>query len=156
VLLRGRRGTELGLSLVGYERPDEHVDPWDSNSLLVEVRLLAPEGSWDVVDPCLTTWEAAQVIRWLTAFASRADLVANRGLAVQAPNVTLLGQAFPGEPDRIAIRACFALERRPPWLRGGRDLCVDLDVDRPQLAAAARSLSADLARFPQRGDDPTL
>ncbi|MGH9222766.1 MAG: WapI family immunity protein [Acidimicrobiales bacterium] len=156
MLLRGRQGTELGLTLVGYQFPDELVDPWESNTLLVEVRLLAPEGSWDVVDPCLTTWETAQVTRWLAAFASRADLVANRALGVQAPNVTLGGQAIAGEPDRVAIRACFALELRPPWLRGGTNLCVDVDVDRPQLATAARHLQADLARFPQRGDDPTL
>ena len=156
MLLRGRHGTELGLTLVGYQFPDELVDPWESNTLLVEVRILAPQGSWDVVDPCLTTWETAHIIRWLAAFANRVDLVANRGLAVNAPNVTLAGQAIHGEPDRVAIRACFALELRPPWLGRTGDLCVNLDVDRSQLAAAARQLQSDLARFPQRGDDPTL
>jgi len=156
VLLRGRQGTELGLTVVGYQFPAELIDPWESNTLLVEVRLLAPEGSWDVVDPCLTTWEAAQIVRWLAAFAQRADLVANRALAVNAPNVTLLGRAVKGEPDRVAIQACFALELRPPWLGRTGDLCVDVDVDRRQLALAARQLQADLTRFPQRGDDPTV
>jgi hypothetical protein len=156
VLLRGRHGTELGLTVVGYEFPDERVDPWDSNSLLVEVRLLAPQGSWDVIDPCLTTWEARHVVRWLWALGRRADLVANRALGLSAPNVTLTGEAVKGEPDRVDVRACFALERRPPWVGGSGNLCVDLDVDRPQLARAAQQLRADLDRFPQRGDDPTL
>jgi hypothetical protein len=156
VLLRGRQGTELGLTIVDYEFPDEARDPWESNALLVEVSLLAPEGSWHVVDPCLTTWETTQIVRWLAAFAQRADLVANRALAVNAPNVALHGRARPGEPDRVDVRACFALERRPPWIRGSANLCVDLDLDRPQLAAAGRQLHADLARFPQRGADPTL
>ena len=160
MLLRGRQGTELGLTIDGYQFPGELVDPWESNALLVEVRIVAPEGSWDVVDPCLTTWEAAKVFAWLNALARGADLVAARPLAVHAPNVTLHGQARPGDPDRVDIRACFALERRPPWLAsgGGRtgSLCVDLDADRAQLAHAARAFAADLARFPQRGDDPTL
>ncbi len=156
MLLRGRQGTELGLTIVDYQFPDEARDPWDSNSLLVEVSLLAPEGSWHVVDPCLTTWEAAQIVRWLAAFGQRADLVAARALAVNAPNVTLVGRARPAEPDRVDIRAGFALERRPPWIRGSANLSVDLDVDRPQLAHAARQLQGDLTRFPQRGDDPTL
>jgi hypothetical protein len=33
---------------------------------------------------------------------------------------------------------------------------VELEVDRDQVAEAAVSLAADLERFPQRGDDPTL
>ena len=154
--LVGRQGTELGLAIEGYQFPAEQVDPWESNTLLVEVRLLAPQGSWDVIDPCLTTWEGTQVVRWLAAFAARADLVAARPLALSAPNISLFGRARAGEPDRVDVRACFALELRPPWLGRTGDLCVDLDVDRPQLADAARSLQADLTRFPQRGDDPTL
>ena len=158
MLLRGRQGTELGLTLAGYQFPRELIDPWESNALLVEVRIVAPEGSWDVVDPCLTTWEAAHVVAWLNALARRADLVAARPLGVNAPNLTLIGHARRGEPDRVDVRACFALERRPPWLAGagGRNLCVDLDVERAQLARAAHDLAADLATFPQRGDDPTL
>ena len=156
MLLRGRQGTELGLALAGYQFPDEQVDPWESNALLVEVRITAPEGSWHVVDPCLTTWEATHVLAWLRALARQADLVAARPLGVSAPNVTAHGRARPGEPQRVDLHACFALERRPPWTGHTGNLCVDLDVDRSQLAAAARDLAADLARFPQRGDDPTL
>jgi hypothetical protein len=33
---------------------------------------------------------------------------------------------------------------------------VDLDVGAADLAAAAAAVREDLARFPQRGDDPTL
>jgi hypothetical protein len=159
MLLRGEQGTELELQLVGYEHPREETDPWESNSLLVSVRVIAPQGSWEVVDPCLTTWEAAHVVRWCAALAARADLVANRPLGISEPNVAFTGRARRGHPDHVDVRACFALELRPPWVRavaGTGDLCVDLEVGRDQLAAAARALAADLDRFPQRGHDPTL
>lgn len=159
MLLRGEQGTELELRLVGYEHPQERFDPWDSNSLLVSVRVIAPQGSWEVVDPCLTTWEAAHVVRWCAALAARADLVANRPLGVSEPNVSFLGRARAGRPDQVDVRACFALELRPPWLKavaGSSDLCVDLAVRRDQLAAAGSALAHDLGRFPQRGADPTL
>ncbi|MFN2502918.1 MAG: hypothetical protein ABR540_01565 [Acidimicrobiales bacterium] len=159
MLLRGRQGTELELGVVGYEYPDERFDPWDSNWLLVSVRVLSPEGSWEVVDPCLTTWEGERLARLLTALGRRADLVAGRPLGLSEPNLTITGRPVRGQPDRVDVRACFALELRPPWLKtvsGSGNLCVDLDVGRPDLARAAGDLRADLARFPQRGDDPTL
>jgi hypothetical protein len=59
----------------------------------------------------------------------------------------------------VQVRACFALELRPPWAgtaAGSDDLCVDLDVERDDLARAAASLLSDLVSYPQRGDDPTL
>ncbi|MDQ3980874.1 MAG: hypothetical protein M3314_15220 [Actinomycetota bacterium] len=159
MLLRGRQGTELELGIVGYEFPDERFDPWDSNSLLILVRVVSPEGTWEVIDPCLTTWEVDHMVRWLAALAHRADLVAGRPLGLAEPNLTVTSRALPGEPDRVEVRACFALELRPPWVRsvaGAANLCVDLDIDRDDLVTAARQLRADLARFPQRGDDPTL
>jgi hypothetical protein len=156
VLLRGREGNELELGLVGYQFPDEERDPWDSNWLLVSVRVLAPEGSWEVVDPCLTTWEAKHLVSWLVYVASH-DL---RSVPVtfSEPNLTVTARAGAGMM-RVAVRACFALELRPPWARmvaGSANLCVDLDVDRGDLARAAASLLSDLVAFPQRGDDPTL
>ncbi|MGH9279787.1 MAG: WapI family immunity protein [Acidimicrobiales bacterium] len=159
MLLRGREGSELELAIVGYQFPAERFDPWDSNWLLVSVRVRATEGSWEVVDPCLTTWEGAELARWLAAIAHRADMLAARPLSLTEPNLTITAAAVRGEADRVAVRACFALELRPPWLKsaaGSNNLCVDLDVDRAQLARAATDLRADLDRFPQRGDDPTL
>ena len=152
MLLRGRQGTELELRIVGYEHPEEQVDPWDSNSLLVDVRLVTPAGSWHVVDPCLTTWEADHVVRWLATLAGRPDVV---GGQLTEPNVTLTARAA-APTQGLDLRACFALERRPPWLGSG-DLCVDLiDLDRADLAAAATTFHGEAAQFPQRGDDPTL
>lgn len=157
VLLQGSDGSELGLAIVGYRFPGSELDPWDSNGLLVSIRVVAPEGTWEVVDPCLTTWEAAQLIRWLTAAAQTTTLGLSR-IALTEPNLS-----FTAEPaartGRVRVRARFELERRPPWARAAAlasDLFVDLDVERPQLAAAAASLAGDLARFPQRGQDPTL
>lgn len=158
--LRGRQGTELELGIAGYQFPDELVDPWESNALLVSVRVLAAEGSWEVVDPCLTTWEGAELARWLAAVARRPDLLAaGRALTLTEPNLVVTATAVRGEPDRVDLHACVALELRPPWLKsaaGSTNLCVPLDVDRAQLARAAAALRADLARFPPRADDPTL
>lgn len=157
MLLRGRQGTELALSIVDYQFPENFADPWDSNWLLVSVRVVAPQGTWEVDDPCLTTWEAQHLVRWLVAVAARPSTPGR--ILFTEPNVTVWATLPPAVPDRAHLRACFALELRPPWLgsaAGSGDLCVELDVSRTDLVRAAASLRSDLDRFPQRGDDPTL
>lgn len=156
--LRGREGNELALSIVGYQFPDETVDPWDSNGLLVSVRVVSPQGTWEVVDPCLTTWETSRLASWLTAVARGSMLGAVPGLA--EPNLSVRATVDSlGPAAGVSLRACFELENRPPWapmVAGSRNLCVDVEVGRSEIGDAAADLRADLVRFPQRGDDPTL
>ena len=157
MLLRGKEGNELEVSLVGYQFPDEERDPWDSNWLLVSLRVVSPQGSWEVVDPCLTTWEAKHLVAWLVNAAAR-DPGATPATFTE-PNLTITARSRARAPLRVHVRACFQLELRPPWAKtvsGGGDLCVDLDVERGALARAAASLLGDLVRYPQRGADPTL
>jgi hypothetical protein len=157
MLLTGREGNELEVGIVGYQFPDEGRDPWDSNWLLVSVRVLSPEGSWEVVDPCLTTWEAKRLVSWLIHAAARDPSTVD--MAFTEPNLTVTARSRSSAPLRVHVRACFALELRPPWAStaaGSDNLCVELDVDRSDLARAAASLLSDLVAFPQRGADPTL
>ena len=158
MLLRGRDGSELRLEVVGYQFPGVETDPWDSNSLLVAVRVVSQHGTWEAVDPCLTTWEAAHLVRWLAALASGDALAVRQGYS--EPNVRLLVNGLSPDFELARVHACFELETRPPWLPGpaaGRDtLCVDLDLPRAALRDAAVDLARQLQRFPQRGDDPTL
>jgi hypothetical protein len=158
MLLRGREGSELRLDVVGYQFPDVEADPWDSNSLLVAVRVVSSQGTWEAVDPCLTTWEAARLVVWLAALAARDASAVRR--AFNEPNVRMSVNGLSPDFELARVHTCFELETRPPWLPGpaaGRDtLCVDLDVPRAMVRDAAVDLARQLRRFPQRGDDPTL
>jgi hypothetical protein len=158
MLLRGRDGSELELDVLGYQFPHVEADPWDSNSLLVALRVVSAHGTWEAVDPCLTTWEAARLCRWLALLAA-GDASAVRQ-ALNEPNVRVSVNGLAPDFSRARVHACFELETRPPWLPGpaaGRDtLCVDLDLPRAELREAAVDLARQLRRFPLRGDDPTL
>src|SRR5687768_7430150 len=106
--LRGAEGNELELAIAGYQFPDEERDPWDSNGLLVSVRVLSPEGSWSVVDPCLTTWEAKHLVSWLVHAATREPSASSMTFA--EPNLTVVAGPVAGDPDAVRVRASFALE----------------------------------------------
>ena len=116
--------------------------------------VLADGMTWSFDDPCLTTWEAVELGRWLSAVAGGSVRPSLSGtgqdeqmLVFVEPNVALSLQ------ERIAdrVRVHFSLEALPPWLRGaGRpgifDFFVVLDVSAAELADWTTSLS----RFPQR------
>ncbi|MGQ0743954.1 MAG: WapI family immunity protein [Acidimicrobiales bacterium] len=154
VLLAGREGNQLEMAVLGYQFPDEQTDPWDSNWLLVGVRVVSPAGSWEVVDPCLTTWEAASLVGWLVKAVGHSDQAGP--MTFTEPNLCVSVRPKPRSPKRVLMSAQLALELRPPWsgAAGADRLDVDLDLDRADLARAAASLLADVVRFPRRGDPP--
>ena len=137
MLLRGRDGSELELDVLGYQFPNVEADPWDSNSLLVALRVVSAQGTWEAVDPCLTTWEAARLCRWL-ALLSAGDASAVRQ-EFNEPNVRVSVNGLAPDFSRARVHACFELETRPPWLPGpaaGRPPFVRLGVRASHLGAS--------------------
>lgn len=153
--LAGQEGNELELAILGYQFPEISTDPWDSNWLLVGVRVVTPHGRFEVIDPCLTTWEAKNLVGWLVSAVGHAGELGPAGFA--EPNLTVTVRPKPRVSSRVIMDFGLALELRPPWsgaVSGSDDLRVALDVDRADVARAAASLLADLVRFPLRGDPP--
>jgi hypothetical protein len=153
VHLKGREGNELGLTLVGYQFPENTTDPWDSNQLLVAVRVASRQGTWEVTDPCLTTWEAKSLATWLLRVTAVGTAFGRSTFS--EPNVTMRATRA-GVPGWFELSADLELEERPPWAPEGGALRVELAVEEPQLLKAAKKLLSELAENPQRGDDPTL
>ena len=154
--LHGKNGSELEMRPIRYRWPDARDDPWDANALLVDVRIVSDRGAWHVEDPCLTTFEARRLARWLAAVAVGEARASAAGFV--EPNVEV--QVLAITPFRVQLQATVELESRPPWLEssgpGRGDLVVDLDLDRSSLIDAARDLADDLREFPLRANDPTL
>jgi len=153
--LSGGDGSEFELRVVAYRFPSEQVDPWDSNWLLVAVRIVSGEGTWEVVDPCLTTWEAARLVDWLAAVGGQEGLVVVSRFV--EPNIEFTCRS--AADGLIRLSAGVELESRPPWshaVLGPGRLSVEMDVTPEAMVLAGRALAAELADFPPRGDDPTI
>ncbi|MDQ6910214.1 MAG: hypothetical protein M3Z84_05440 [Actinomycetota bacterium] len=158
--LKGREGNELGLTPVGYQFPDNKTDPWDSNQLRVAVRVATRQGTWEVSDPCLTTWEAKALANWLMR---RTAMGALSNSSFTAPNMTIRARAILNGRGfltigRFNVSVELELEHRPPWATPaqGSRLHVELDVEGKDLLQSSKDLREELSRYPQRGDDPTL
>jgi hypothetical protein len=108
-----------------------------------------PSGLLEATDPSLGTVEVAQLADWLEAIAEREEPV--RDLEFIEPNLAF---ELAETNDSLRLRAWFELELRPPWSPAdevpARDLCVELELSRDDLRAAAESLRDQLGRFPPR------
>lgn len=134
---------------------------WDANWLQVAgTVVLVDRKTWPFEDPCMTTWEAAELGRWLNAVADGSVQPSpfGTGQDEQLRVFTEPVVAFSLQErieERVRIRVHFSLEALPPWLRGaGRpdifDFFVVLDLPAAELRQAADDWTLNLRQFPPR------
>lgn len=62
---------ELGVTLAGYEFPDQRSDRDEANWLEIDPSVQTAHGRGTSRAPCMHTWDAAYLATWLAAFGSR-------------------------------------------------------------------------------------
>jgi hypothetical protein len=163
--LSSSEGAFVELTAVRYEFPrSTRGGPggdWDANWLIVRARVRMADGrSWSFEDPCLTTWEARSLGRWLHGVVSGQVTPApfedgdDAGLeAFTEPNVALGLAARTGE--EATVRMHLSLEARPGWLPDDESVdvfryFVAVRVPLAEVARAADDWDQELVPFPQR------
>jgi hypothetical protein len=152
------------LSVARYQFPGiqgQGDSGWDANWLQVAGAVAMADGkSWSFEDPCMTTWEAAQLGSWLNAVADGlvppSPLCTGQDehmLVFVEPVVAFSLQERLG--DRVQVRVHLSLEALPQWLRGDEQpdifsFYIVLDMSAAELASAAADWTGNLRRFPRR------
>ncbi len=144
----GQPGSRIRLRVTGYQfqnSRDLDCQDYDANWLMVEGTVDCPVGRWTFHDPCLLTWEAAELVEWLgkTPIPARAitfiePLVAfERAGSESKPRlaVTLRGEALPSD--------LFDHETR--W---GVGLMIPLTYTVDELAKFTANLRTGYQQFP--------
>lgn len=136
------------LRIERYAYEGEHLNRWDANWMRIGLDAAAPQGSWQVSDPLLLSWEIEELAEWLEAVAR--SLPAEPVLGFVEPNLRFELRERAGAARSVRIH--FDLEAKPPWLkRSGDDECfIDFTLASAELLMAARSLRAQLGEWPMR------
>ncbi|KUO09877.1 hypothetical protein [Streptomyces sp. DSM 15324] len=154
--------SSVDLRPVRYQFATVGGDSYDDNWLVIDGQVMAPEGSWSFVDPCLLTGEAHQVSAWLRAVAAGSVTVtepdAEGGLSPDTwfiEPVVAFSLAGRSEGGSAVIRVHLSLEAAPPWQQGdgGADIhqyFVEITMDAAALRHAADEWDLSLASFPPR------
>lgn len=164
VRLTSTDGTVVELQPLRYQFPaaaGAGPQDWDANWLVIRGDVHLPDGRrWHFQDPCLTTWEAAELAGWLRSVAA-GEVEAHplppdedRLLAFTEPNLGFsLGSTGEGASQ---IRVHFSLEAAPPWSRPPEadaelyDFFVIVSTTVADLTRAVDEWDGERAAFPPR------
>lgn len=147
--LKNKDQASFELNIQNYQYPGLKTEGYDSNWLMVQIKVNHPKGKWESVDPSLLTWELKEIAEWFEKIQKKE--IVEKELVFIEPNLSfkLMGESK-------YIRIYFDLEYRPTWaaskIAGGEDLWLDIEIENNNLTAAAEDLRRQLSMFPQRAD----
>ncbi len=144
-------GDSVELTIGGYEygsmSPQVRGD-WDANWLMISGEVNDFGETWEFRDPCLTTWEAHDLLRFLR----KPHAVNGDPLEFTEPNLTL--QATATDQQTVAITFTFRGEAAAPSTsdddRWDTGRAVVLSVSRESLRLAGDEWARQLKRYPER------
>ncbi len=161
--------TKLEIRIAGYQFPELENEPWDSDWLVVHLRLDTPLGHWERLNPCLTTFEVISLIDWLGEVVQHFEVfeswrsinLVTRELFTE-PNLSF--QVFSQSPRRnreksVVFRVYLEAEFLPPYkdqlIRyfdsdGDGEVYFDFRVNKDALLDIISSFASQLEHFPER------
>jgi hypothetical protein len=141
-------GEEFQLVIVSYQQPDVHEDRWDSNWLIVNGTVAAGGEKWSFTEPCVTTFELADLADWFDELAT--DGTQPSSFAFTEPNLRFAFTPWP----RPAVQLTFAEASAPasvPQAERSTGITVEFPMPLPNAAALAAGIRRALADYPIRG-----
>jgi hypothetical protein len=144
---KNENGESFELKILGYEFPEILDERYDSNWLMVQIKLVLPQGKCEIVDAALLTWELIELRDWLSNFGTegirtRLDFTETTlSFALLKPNKTV----------RFIINDSmrYVSEKRKKSHRKIQ-LTFKLDFVIDKELAAALSLTKQLEAYPSR------
>jgi hypothetical protein len=139
------------LEVVGYQfgaGERRETNDWDANWLIIKGTVNSQGETWNFRDPCLTTWEARELLQFLK------DASNGRILSIDftEPNLSITSE---GETEgETEVTLTFRGEAAPPSIaddqrwHAGRQ--VKMRVPQPVMEVAVRDWSGALNDFPAR------
>src|SRR5262245_15497429 len=136
--LQGENGNAFELAVLRYEHPDFTEDLWDANWLVVKGSVSAPQGTWQFLDPCATTFELAGLANWLEKIAAKGFEPSQFVFA--EPNLVFTCDSEP-EPS---VNVRFTHESAPGWMWDVEERIAGLSLAFPVSTESAREAAAQL------------
>jgi hypothetical protein len=146
--ITGQSGDEFLLVIVRYQFPDVHEDRWDSNWLIVNGTVAVAGEKWVFTEPCVTTFELADLADWLDQLASNGSQPS--AFEFTEPNLKFTYVPWP----RRTVQLTLAHESAPASLsevarRSG--ITVEFPLSVQQTATFAAEIRQALHEYPIRG-----
>jgi hypothetical protein len=137
----------LDFEVTGYEFPEIDDGDYDSNWLMVRLAVHSRVGSWTVTEPCLLTWELAELVE---AAGKAAKGLMDRDMELRFIEPNLAFFLRPLDDEKLEMTVEFDAECLPPGWPEDRSCRLLGRFSRQALEDIRSGLERDLTRYPVR------
>ncbi|MEP6260084.1 MAG: hypothetical protein ABJ092_00795 [Gillisia sp.] len=146
MIFKGVDNQSVEIQIRNYQFPQETICKYDSNWLLIYLKVQSTKGNWQTVDPALLTSEFKRIIEWFKNLSDNQTVSAD--LVFIEPNLEFM---LIGDDQEIkTIRILFDLEFRPETADDENEYFVDCKMDSKELKRVSIALEKELENYPER------
>jgi len=148
MIFRGIDNQIVEVKILSYQYPDVTTPgDYDSNWLRIYLKVQSKLGSWQTVDPALTTAEIKELITWFRDLSEGRE-VQYPELIFTEPCIAFLLKS--NAPTEKLIRIDFGAEMKPKSAKEGEEYYVDCAFTNQELADLSLQLENELKPTPPR------
>jgi len=133
--------------ITNYQFPKTIDDEYDSNWLLIYLKVESKVGNWQTIDPSLLTREVEELIDWFNVLLYNKepkDVILN----FIEPNLSF--ELLENANELTKFRIKFDLESRPISAKDDKEYFVDCLADKQELERIINGLNKELEKYPKR------
>jgi hypothetical protein len=149
MIFKGINNQSIQLNIINYEFPD-YIDElyvqFDSNWLIVNIKVLSNFGIWEATDPALLTSDFQQMINWFDNLSKNNEPNTTELIFTEPIFLLFLENSHNDMIKKIRIQ--FEAEFK---LKGyDQDCFIEIHANNEELSRISNELRKELSKFPAR------
>jgi len=148
MILKGVNNQTVELKIINYQFPEITNCKYDSNWLLVDLKVNSGCGNWQTLDPSLLVQDIKNIIQWFEKLLNNIDINGD-SLAFIEPNLEF--KLIKQESFLKTVRLIFNSEFAPQQTNDEMEYYVDCQLNPAELKKIIEELKNELQAFPERG-----
>ena len=155
MVFNGINDQKIELNIINYQFPDhidELYDQYDSNWLIVNVKVQSNFGNWEATDPALLTFDFEEMIEWFDNLSNNIEPKDDELIFTEPSFLLFLENSYEDDIKKIKIE--LDLELR---IKGFSPECyVEIHANNDELEQISMDLRNELSKFPKKIDSSLL
>lgn len=147
MIFKGINNQSVEFRITNYQFPEITDCEYDSNWLLVYLKVKSDCGNWQTVDPSLLVGDLKDIKDWFEKLSNNIETDSN-SLAFMEPNLEF--ELTKKNLEEKHIRIIFDLESRPQSADDDKDYFVDCVFNNNELKLIAKELEKQVEQYPRR------
>jgi len=144
---KGINNQTVEFKITNYQFPEITDCEYDSNWLLVYLKVKSDCGNWETVDPSLLVSDLKRMIEWFEELSNDIETDSD-SLVFMEPNLEF--ELTKKIANKKRIRITFDLESRHPNAKDDEEFYVDCEFNNAELKQIVSELRIEAELFPER------